>query len=130
MPLTPPRPSMSITAPRRQAGHISRGLRGQVLKIRWIKPYADAHNHILVGQVLEDSPAWLKLVGRTIHYKNSFTTFKQGPVGIRYVPWHRIEVIHELPSQCNWRDHLVIDDNGNLVLKKTGQVMFRRGTEI
>ncbi len=38
-----------------------------IWKVRSIKPYPDAHNHLMIGQVVERSPA-IRMVGISPHF--------------------------------------------------------------
>jgi len=91
----------------------------RVLKVRCVKPYQGAHNHLAVGKALRETPHYLELHCRTIHYGQWQTNLKgvrQGQVAVRLIPWHRIEVMHVLPEDTDWRADIALDKKGNLVL--------------
>ena len=93
----------------------------KIWKIRTIKNYPEAHNHILVGKVLEVTDSYIRLHCRTFH----FGRIVEGPediligsVMVRVVPWSRVEIINELPSSFDYVKTVLIAD-------KQGEVIFR-----
>ena len=52
----------------RSAGGASAGGK-MVVKVRWLKPYEGAQNHICIGEVLAETPQCLKVLGRTYHFR-------------------------------------------------------------
>ena len=71
-------------------------------KIRTIKNYPDAHNHLLVGKVLEITDSYVRLHCRTYHFGRVINSPKDiliGGVMVRVVPWSRIEIINELVTK-------------------------------
>ena len=95
---------------------------GKVWKIRVVKPYAEAHNHLIVGDILDETPTWIRLRGRTYHFGRTVQRVqdvKIGPTSVRIIPWHRVEIIHELPGSFDWEQaSLLADRKGNIGLKQ------------
>ncbi len=87
-----------------------------IWKVRIVKPYAEAHNHLLIGHVTHRDAASLEMICRTFHYGRPATSAKDvrvGPLGKRIIPWHRVEIINELPSSFDYQGaRLHADDNG------------------
>ena len=93
----------------------------KIWKVRAIKNYADAHNHILVGKVLDVTDSYVRLHCRTYHFGpvlNGPEDVLVGAVMTRLIPWSRIEIINELPPTFDYVRSTVISD-------KPGQVLFR-----
>lgn len=93
----------------------------RVWKIRAIKNYSEAHNHILVGKVLEVTDSYVRLHCRTYHFGpvlNGPEDVLVGAVMTRLIPWSRIEIINELPPTFDYVKSTVISD-------RPGQVLFR-----
>ena len=93
----------------------------KIWKVRTIKNYADAHNHIIVGKVLEITDSYVRMHCRTYHFGRTVNSPKDiqiGNVMVRVVPWSRIEIINELPQSFNYV-------KGDLISDKEGQVLFR-----
>jgi hypothetical protein len=92
-----------------------------VWKIRTIKNYPEAHNHLLVGKVLNVTDSYVRLHCRTYHFGRIVNGPKDiivGAVMVRVVPWSRVEIINELPADFDYvRSTLVAD--------KPGEVLFR-----
>ena len=89
----------------------------QIVKVRWVKPYEAAQNHICIGEVLEQGAQYLKILGRTFHYGRTPTTRSLGasPEKVRWIPWSRIEVVTELHPETDWRNlQLQVDATGKL----------------
>jgi len=93
----------------------------KIWKIRAIKNYPEAHNHVLVGKVLEITESYVRLHCRTFHFGPSLDSPEDvlvGDVMVRVIPWSRIEVINELPMDFDYIKSTVISD-------KPGQVLFK-----
>lgn len=93
----------------------------KIWKIRTIKNYAEAHNHILVGKVLDVTDSYVRLHCRTYHFgSNPYgpEDILIGALVVRVVPWSRIEIINELPPTFDYLRNTLIAD-------KTGEVLFR-----
>jgi len=93
----------------------------KIWKIRAIKNYPEAHNHVLVGKVLEITDSYVRLHCRTFHFCPSLDSPEDvlvGAVMVRVIPWSRIEIINELPADFDYVKSTVIGD-------KPGQVLFK-----
>ena len=98
----------------------------KVWKVRIKKAYADATNHIVVGEVLETTPIYIKLKCRAYHFKKPMQA-SSGPGGIfvsdtkvRIFPWQVISYITELPEDFNWEDAVVeLTERGEIILKQS-----------
>lgn len=93
----------------------------RVWKVRAIKNYPEAHNHILLGKVLEVTESYVRLHCRSYHFGpilSSPADVLIGDVMVRVIPWSRIEIINELPRNFDYVRSTVISD-------KPGQVLFR-----
>jgi len=93
----------------------------KIWKIRTIKNYAEAHNHILVGKVLDITDSYVRLHCRTYHFGSELHGPEDiliGALMVRVVPWSRIEIINELPPTFDYIQ-------STLIANKTGEVLFR-----
>ena len=92
-----------------------------IWKIRTIKNYPEAHNHLLIGKVLNVTESYVRLHCRTFHFGrtvNGPNDIQIGVLMVRVVPWSRVEVINELPDTFDYvRSRLIAD--------KEGQVLFQ-----
>jgi len=101
------------------------GLEGKILKARWTKLYATAHNHVAVGIVLEETPQYLVMMCKTYHYskmlggKNGVLAsgeyvggIREGEKGVRIIPWDKIEVINQLPDDTEWDVPAYVEESG------------------
>lgn len=104
-------------------------LTGKVVRIRWVKNYARAHNHVAVGLVMEETPVYLKLHCRTYHF-GPFAGGSNGVVqtdaSIRVVPWSRIEVLHDLGEGVRWNAKAHFNDKGDCVLMNPDKTLVNR----
>lgn len=100
------------------------GLKGKIVIVRSVKPYADAHNHLAVGLVLEDTERYIRMLCRTFHYRktdrNQRNSIQEGGVAVRVIPWMRIEVIHEMDKNTEWKSPAKFNDKGDYTLKTSG----------
>jgi len=92
----------------------------QIWKVRTVKNYPEAHNHLFIGQVLQLTPSYVRLDCRTYHFGkgiNHVRDIRVGTKGIRILPWSRIELINELPSAFNYAiADLVSNKDGKIAL--------------
>jgi hypothetical protein len=92
-----------------------------IWKIRTIKNYPEAHNHLLVGRVLGITDSYVRLHCRSYHFGRLITKPEDVQIGglmVRVVPWSRIEIINELPASFDYVRSMVVAD-------KAGQVLFQ-----
>ena len=95
----------------------------KIWKIRTIKSYPEAHNHILVGKVLEITDSYVRLHFRTYHFGrviNKPEDIQIGGLMVRVVPWSRVEIINELPPTFNYIKSI-------LIAAEEGEVLFQDG---
>jgi len=92
----------------------------KIWKIRTIKNYPEAHNHLFIGKVLEITQAYVRLDCRTYHFGKVAQNIKDirvGGHGIRILPWNRIELINELPDSFDYiKAKLIVTKDGKLAL--------------
>lgn len=95
-------------------------LKDKIVKIRWVKNYASARNHIAVGLVKGETQHCLVVECRTFHFGKLVrdrSRVEHGDVSIRAVPWNRIEVVHVLEEDTDWKvDFMMDEENGDLIL--------------
>ena len=93
----------------------------KIWKIRTIKNYPEAHNHLLVGKVLEITESYVRIHCRTYHFGrivNKPDDIQIGDLMNRVVPWSRIEIINELPPTFDYiRNTLIADKEGEVIFK-------------
>jgi len=97
--------------------------KNKIWKIRTIKNYPEAHNHLLVGKVLEITESYVRIHCRTYHFGRIINRPEDVQIGdlmIRVVPWSRIEIINELPPKFDYIRNTLIAD-------KEGEVIFQDG---
>ena len=90
-----------------------------IWKIRTIKNYPEAHNHLLVGKVLQITESYIRLHGRSYHFGRIVSKpddIKIGGLQVRVVPWSRVEIINELPPTYDYvRSVLIATDEGQVL---------------
>jgi len=95
-------------------------MEAQIWKVRAVKSYPQAQNHLLIGKVLEHTATFVRLRSRTFHFGrmvNSRKDIRVGPLAERIIPWGRIEVVNVLPEDFDYaRAELQVDQDGDLVL--------------
>ena len=91
-----------------------------IWKVRCIKPYPEAHNHLLIGQVSARNDVCLEMMCRSFHHGkvvNSSKDIVAGALGKRIIPWSRIEIINELPASFDFQ-------NAKLQANQQGAIHF------
>ena len=92
-----------------------------IWKVRVVKRYPEAHNHLLIGKVLAKDGVCIELDCRSFHFGrliNSLKDVQAGESGRRIIPWSHIEIINVLPDDFDYREaELSLDREGNILLK-------------
>jgi len=102
-------------------------LNDKIVKIRWVKNYASASNHIGIGRVADETEQYLTVECRTLHFGKLIrerSRINHGHVGLRAIPWNRIEVIHVLDDDTDWKADYTIDADGNLVINNKHRTLI------
>lgn len=93
----------------------------RIWKIRTFKAYPEAHNHLLIGEVLQVGDAYARLRCRTFHFGRnpaSLRDIKEGQLMVRVIPWGRVEIVNELPASFDYAQaSLKTDRGGEIVLE-------------
>lgn len=91
-----------------------------VWKIRTVKDYPDAHNHVFVGEVKSLTDNYVRIKCKTFHYGrriNALKDVREGAYEMRIIPWSRIEIINELPAEFAVEQaKLMVDSSGATTL--------------
>lgn len=120
-------------------------LHGKMVRIRWVKSYSDAHNHVAIGEVLNENANYLTLFCKTYHFgkrigdiggrksrlivNEEISGIIEGEKLIRCIPWHRIEVITELPEDTEWDVPAEVDGTGLCQLLNKYKTMVSRSQD-
>jgi hypothetical protein len=91
-----------------------------IWKLRVVKSYAEAHNHLLIGRVVDRDEASVTLHCRSLHFGRNVHEPREiavGPMGKRVIPWSRVEIINELPDDFDYQ-------RGELMTNKDGHILF------
>ena len=92
----------------------------RIWKARMKKSYADETNHVVVGEVLEENPLYLRMRCRAFHFKRptSSTNIVTSQTKVRLFPWERFSYITELPESTDWEGAAAgLDDKGDVILR-------------
>lgn len=92
----------------------------QIVKVRWVKNYQGETSHECIGEVIKETASYIVVKGLTFHFeKHSENPFpRRSQERVRWIPWHNIALITELPSDLNWRNiEFYVNDEGRLVYK-------------
>lgn len=97
-----------------------------IWKVRVVKAYPEAHNHLLIGEVLAKDRVCVEMNCRSFHFGrvvNSLKDIRAGDVGVRIIPWAHIEIINVLPADLNYREaELSLDREGNIFLRDSQHI--------
>ena len=95
--------------------------KSSIWKIRTVKNYHQAHNHLFIGQVIQQTQSYVRIKCRTFHFSrvvNSLKDVKTGHVGVRILPWTSIEFINELPETFDYINaQVVFNEDGKASLR-------------
>lgn len=111
-------------------------LKGKNIRLRCKKEYPEAHTHIIIGNVVEETSKYVVVKGRTFHFRRIVDQIRSqvhcGDTMIRVIPWENIEVIHWISEKTDWNADIAFDKQGNLILDdkvKTVIAVRRDGLE-
>jgi hypothetical protein len=112
---------------------------GKIVRIRWVKPYHEAHNHVAIGTVVSETANYLTVHCKTYHFGGSVggrrarlapdryvSGIAEGEKAVRSVPWSRIEVINELPGDTDWDVEAQVNESGLCVLVNAHRTVVTR----
>jgi hypothetical protein len=109
-------------------------LENKIIKVRFIKGYPEASNHLAVGVVLEENTAYLKLNCRTFHFRRLMqgqrNVIHEGEPCVRIIPWTRIEIIHELPDDTDWQAPKADMPDGTLALANAHKTIMAKSHDL
>lgn len=90
---------------------------GKVVKVRWVKPYAEATNQVCVGEVVRETPQYLVVRGIMLNFRKGDTEPRRDRECVRWIPWTQIAAVTELPTGLKWRQtQFKIDEAGQVVV--------------
>lgn len=117
-------------------------LKEKIIRVRWMKPYPTAHNHVAIGLVIAETNNYLVLNCKTYHFGANIGGRKVilrndkyvggvlvGENAIRVIPWHCIEVINELPPSTDWTADACVDESGLCFLNNEHKTVITRAPE-
>jgi hypothetical protein len=120
----------------------TKSLVGKVVCVRWVKPYAEAHNHVAFGKVLAETPYYITLYCKTYHVgkhrgcpraklipNKSIGGILEGDKRIRHIPWSRIELIGEHPGDTDWDVDAWIAEDGACILQNMYKTVVTRAQD-
>ena len=91
-----------------------------ICKIRAVKSYPEAQNHILIGEVRRADNVAVEIHCRTFHYGkavNKTDDIRGSAPDVRIIPWSRIEIVRILPEHFDYANAtLQSDGEGNIAL--------------
>jgi hypothetical protein len=97
----------------------------KIWKVRTVKNYPEAQNHLLIGQAVEMTESYIRLDCITYHFGKTVTTLKDirsGSKSIRILPWNRVELINELPGSFNYAHAKLVSLEDGTVALSDGKI--------
>ena len=92
----------------------------KIWKARMRKAYADETNHVVVGEVVEEYPLYLKMRCRAFHFKRPMVNANivTSETKVRLFPWPAVAYMTELPEELDWEQASAgLDEKGDVVLQ-------------
>jgi hypothetical protein len=107
---------------------MSNYLKDKFVRLRCRKTYPEAHTHLVIGKVVDETDRYIVMKGRTFHYKRIVdrgrSQVTRGEVTVRVIPWDNVEIIHELGGEVDYNADYVFDKDGNLVFMDSDKTMI------
>ena len=97
-----------------------------IWKIRTVKNYPEAHNHIIVGKVVSKTAEYVHMHCRTFHFARLVNSIRDVDAGIemeRVIPWSRIEIVNVLPYNFDYINAKLTTEKDSTVLLKDQKFM-------
>ncbi len=118
-------------------------LKNKIVRIRWIKPYSTAHNHVAIGRVINATDNYLVVLCKTYHFGNNVGGKRakmivgkyvngvlESDKATRIIPWHSIEIMHELPPSTEWETDTYTDESGLCYLNNEEKTVITRPPQV
>ena len=90
-------------------------LNGKTIRLRCKKDYLGAHNHVIIGRVVEENASYIAVIGRSFHFTSILdktSKINTGREAIRVIPWGNVELIHWLGDdpKVDWNAKVKVDE--------------------
>jgi hypothetical protein len=118
-------------------------LKNKIVRVRWLKRYPTAHNHVAIGTVIDETDNYLVLLCKTYHFGDSVggrqakmakgryvNGILESGKATRIIPWHCIEIMHELPPATDWEANAYTDETGLCYLNNRQKTVITRLPEL
>lgn len=88
---------------------------GKIVRVRWVKPYAEATSHVCMGEIVRETPEYLVVRGVVLNFRKGDRQVKRDEERVRWIPWWQIAVVDELPADVKWRQtEFFVDESGQV----------------
>lgn len=77
---------------------------GKIVKVRWVKRYAEAENHVCIGEIVRETDWYLVMRGFLISFKKGDQEVRKDEECVRWIPWPQIAAVTELQPGLKWRE--------------------------
>ena len=89
-----------------------------IWKVRAVKSYPDAHIHLLIGRVVQATIVCLEIECQALSFGrlvNKLTDVRVGDLGVRVIPWSRVEIADLLPPDFDYqRSEVLMSPSGHI----------------
>ena len=106
-------------------------LEKKLVRVRCKKNYAEAHCHVIIGEVLDENEAYVVIKGKAFHFNKLDANTRRQHIITRdlVVAQHRGD--HWIGPRCDYNADFLFDGDHNLVLddKKHTVISFARDSE-
>jgi hypothetical protein len=88
---------------------------GKIVRVRWIKPYAEATSQVCMGEIVRETSEYLVMRGVVLSFRKGDRQAKRDEERVHWIPWQQITVVDELPSDLKWRQiEFAVDESGQV----------------
>jgi len=92
---------------------------GKVVKVRWVKQYAEATNQVCIGEVVRETAEYLVMRGVVLNVRKGAPELKRDEERVHWIPWGQIAGACELPSDTKWRQlEFTVDEVGDVKCRR------------
>ena len=97
----------------------------KIWKLRVVKEYPEAKNHLFIGKVVELNTSYVLLDCRTYHFGRNVNLPRDihcGNVELRLVPWGRVELVNLINENFDYKSAELDKDEHNTIVLVSGVI--------
>ena len=92
---------------------------GKIVRLRWIKPYAEATTQVCMGEIVRETAEYLVMKGVVLNFRKGDRQAKRDEERVHWIPWAQIAIVDEMPTDLKWRQtEFFVDEAGQIAFNR------------